>query len=80
MRRLPILCASSIAMATAANATTLAAGGLYGGPTQGAVFCYFFNAGTSSVTISGKLLAFNRGISYENTACPRRTCRSTGIF
>ena len=54
MRRISALCLSLMIMGTAANATTLAAGGLYGGPTQGAALCYFFNAGNGTVSISGK--------------------------
>ena len=54
MRKISIACLSLLTMGTAANATTLAAGGLYGGTTQVFALCYLYNAGTSSVNISGK--------------------------
>ncbi len=56
MGRVLIVLVALITMATAANATTLAAGGLNGGPTAGAAFCYLFNAGSSPVTISAQAI------------------------
>jgi hypothetical protein len=54
MGRILIILVALIAMGTAAHAqTTLAAGGLFGGPTQNVALCYFYNAGTSPVTVTG---------------------------
>jgi len=43
-------------MGTAAHAITLAAGAIFGGPTQNTVVCYLYNAGNSSVSVSGSLV------------------------
>ena len=51
MRRVPILFAALITMGTAANATTLAAGGIFGGTTQNTATCRLFNSGASAVSI-----------------------------
>jgi hypothetical protein len=52
MNRIPIIFSALITMGTAANATTLAAGGMYGGPTQNTAVCYLFNSGSTTVSIS----------------------------
>ena len=54
MNRILIVLAALMSMGSAANATTLATGALYGGVTQNTAFCYFYNAGQSTVSISGK--------------------------
>jgi hypothetical protein len=53
MNRISTVFAALITMGTAANATTLASGANFGGPTQNNAICYVFNAGTSPVTIVG---------------------------
>lgn len=53
MGRILILLVALISMGTAANATTLAAGGLYGGSTQNSVLCILYNFGVSAVSVSG---------------------------
>jgi hypothetical protein len=53
MGRILIVLVALITMGTAANATTLAAGAIFGGPTQNTAVCYLYNAGGSPVSVSG---------------------------
>jgi hypothetical protein len=54
MVRILIVLVALITMGTAANAaTTLAAGAIFGGPTQNTAVCYLYNAGGSPVSVSG---------------------------
>jgi hypothetical protein len=53
MNRMATVLATLITMWTSANATTLASGASFGGPTQNNAICYIFNAGSSPVTIVG---------------------------
>jgi hypothetical protein len=53
MNRIATVLAALITMGTVANATTLASGASFGGPTQNNAICYIFNAGSSPVTIVG---------------------------
>jgi hypothetical protein len=53
MGRTLIVLVALLTMAGAANATTLAGGAIYGGPTQTTAVCYLFNAGNSTVSVSG---------------------------
>lgn len=40
-----------LGLGAAANATTLAAGGIFGGSAQNAVVCYIYNSGSTGVSI-----------------------------
>ncbi|MCI0467802.1 MAG: hypothetical protein L0Y57_12480 [Beijerinckiaceae bacterium] len=51
MERVLIALAALITMATAANAATLAAGGIFAGTTQNTAVCYIYNSGTTAVSI-----------------------------
>ena len=51
MRRTLAITAILLGLNTAAHADILAAGGMYGGPTQVVAACYLFNAGTGSVNV-----------------------------
>ncbi len=51
MRRFLIIPVALITMGTAANATTLAAGAIYGGTTQAVANCYLYNADDSAVSV-----------------------------
>jgi hypothetical protein len=53
MGRMLIVLVALITMGTAANAATLAAGAIFGGPTQNTAVCYLYNAGGSPVSVSG---------------------------
>jgi hypothetical protein len=57
MRRALTVLAGLITMGTAANATTLAAGGIFGGTTQNLANCVLYNAGDSNVSVLDILIA-----------------------
>jgi len=61
-----------ITMGTAAHATTLAAGSLYGGTAQNQATCYLFNAGATAVTVKAPKIIREPGISLTLTFndCP----------
>ena len=48
MKRIATVLAALITMGTAANATTLASGASFRGPTQNNAICYIFNTSISS--------------------------------
>lgn len=51
MRRTLAITAILFGLSTAAHADILAAGAIYGGPTQAVAACYLFNAGTGPVFV-----------------------------
>ncbi len=51
IRRVVAMTVCVLGLAVTAHADILAAGTLYGGPTQNIAACYLFNAGTGPVTI-----------------------------
>jgi len=54
MRQVLVATIALLGESMVAHADILAAGGLYGGPTQSVAVCYVFNAGTAPVTFSGQ--------------------------
>lgn len=62
MGRILTVLVTLITMATAAHATTLAGGAIFGGPDQNNAVCYLYNAGDSTVNVSGsKIVRQNSG-------------------
>ena len=51
MRRTLAITAMLLGLNTAVHADILAAGAIYGGPTQSTAACYIFNAGTGPVAV-----------------------------
>jgi len=51
MRRVFATTAILLGLSVSAHADILAAGAIYGGPTQTVATCYLFNAGTGPVTV-----------------------------
>lgn len=57
-----ILTAMSLVLATTAQAQQiLSAGTIYGGPAQARVVCYFYNSGTSAVSLAGTRITDHLG-------------------
>lgn len=70
MGRILIMLVAVITMGTAAHATTLAAGLLYGGVTQETAVCYVYNAGDSTVSVSEiKIIAGNVALPLVQNTC-----------
>ena len=67
---------TALTMGTAAQATILAAGAAFGGPTQAYAVCYLYNASNTFVTVSGA------EISQQNLGPVRITSNSClqGLF
>jgi len=72
MGRILIGLVALITMGTAAHATILAAGALYGGSTQTVAVCYLFNAGPVLVTVTQPKIISGAGASIPLTFnnCP----------
>jgi hypothetical protein len=71
MGRVLILLVALITMGTAANATILATGALFGASTQTTAICYLYNAGGSTVTVeSSQIIQQNHGpITLSSNNC-----------
>jgi hypothetical protein len=70
MGRILIRLVALMTLGTAANATTLAAGAMYGAPTQTTAVCYLFNAGNSTVSVSGSAIVSPSGpVSLTSNTC-----------
>lgn len=80
-----LVTAAIVVLATGATVNAqqiLSAGGLYGGPAQTRVVCYFHNAGSTTLTLSGLRLSNQAGAILPfvvnecgaGTLLPGRTC------
>jgi hypothetical protein len=78
MRRVLAITTMLLGLSTAADADILAAGAIYGGPTQAIAACYIFNAGTGPVAVvSNQILREVQNFPAANVALVSDQCGAT---